>query len=301
MKITIDEDLCLGYSHSGSVCANAYGEFEMADADVETLVALIREKETTDINELGIEQSHPTIYDLLEKEIYKIYQIAGTAHFIREEIDDYFEYDDGVIDYCIQKYGFNPDEYVEVDEDYEEEEYEDEEEEYEAKLHSKFVSWMRRYASTLSDKDVVDFYFDTINSVVNFDAYDFELEIPRQIIDLAGVRKYVISNMAEIDGGVLWVNHNLSPKSVEGGDDDNFCKTINSVYLTDDEMESVVALMREAKTTDVYCMNLREIYPDIYRKLDESLANYFNDLDLGGLRVDYKVVLPKSIIDMVNM
>ena len=300
MKITIDEDLCLGYSHSGSVCANAYGEFEMADADVETLVALIREKGTTDINELGIEQSHPTIYDLLEKEIYKIYQIAVTAHFIREVIDDYFEYDDGVIDYCIQKYGFNPDEECE-DEDYEDEEYEDEEEEYEAKLHSRFVNWISFYASTLSDKELVDFNSDTVNIAVDFYADEFALEIPRQIIDLAGVRKYVITNVAEIDGNVLWVNRNLSPKMVEEGDDNNIFTTINSVYITDDEVASVVALMREAKTTDVYCMNLREIYPDIYRKLDESLANYFGDLDLGGLRVDYRVVLPKSIIDMVNM
>jgi hypothetical protein len=97
------------------------------------------------------------------------------------------------------------------------------------------------------------------------------------------------------------VNHNLSPKSVDGGDDDNFFKTINSVYFTDDEVTLIINLIREAKTTDVYCMNLREIYPDIYRKLDESLANYFDDLDLGSLRVDYRVVLPKSIIDMVNM
>ena len=300
MKITIDEDLCLGYSHCGSVCANAYGEFEMADADVETLVALIREKGTTDINELGIEQSHPTIYDLLEKEIYKIYQIAVTAHFIREEINDYFEYDDGVIDYCIQKYGFDPDEECE-DEDYEDEEYEDEEEEYEAKLHSRFVNWISFYAETLSDKELVDFNSDTVNIAIDFYADEFALEIPRQIIDLAGVRKYVITNVAEIDGNVLWVNHNLSPKMVEEGDDNNIFTTINSVYITDDEVASVVALMREAKTTDVYCMNLREIYPDIYRKLDESLANYFGDLDLGGLRVDYRVVLPKSIIDMVNM
>ena len=300
MKITIDEDLCLGYSHCGSVCANAYGEFEMADADVETLVALIREKGTTDINELGIEQSHPTIYDLLEKEIYKIYQIAVTAHFIREEINDYFEYDDGVIDYCIQKYGFDPDEECE-DEDYGDEEYEDEEEEYEAKLHSRFVNWISFYAETLSDKELVDFNSDTVNIAVDFYADEFALEIPRQIIDLAGVRKYVITNVAEIDGNVLWVNHNLSPKMVEEGDDNNIFTTINSVYITDDEVASVVALMREAKTTDVYCMNLREIYPDIYRKLDESLANYFDDLDLGGLRVDYRVVLPKSIIDMVNM
>ena len=300
MKITIDEDLCLGYSHCGSVCANAYGEFEMADADVEILVALIREKGTTDINELGIEQSHPTIYDLLEKEIYKIYQIAVTAHFIREEINDYFEYDDGVIDYCIQKYGFDPDEECE-DEDYGDEEYEDEEEEYEAKLHSRFVNWISFYASTLSDKELVDFNSDTVNIAVDFYADEFALEIPRQIIDLAGVRKYVITNVAEIDGNVLWVNHNLSPKMVEEGDDNNIFTTINSVYITDDEVASVVALMREAKTTDVYCMNLREIYPDIYRKLDGSLANYFDDLDLGGLRVDYRVVLPKSIIDMVNM
>lgn len=300
MKITVEEDLCLGCSHSGSVCANAYGEFEMADADVETLVALIREKGTTDINELGIEQSHPTIYDLLEKEIYKIYQIAGTAHFIREEIDDYFEYDDGVIDYCIQKYGFDPDKECE-DEEYEDEEYEDEEEEYEAKLHSRFVNWISFYASTLSDKELVDFNSDTVNIAINFDAYDFELEIPRQIIDLAGVRKYVITNVAEIDGDLLWVNYNTS-RSFEDIEKDEFSTIItNSVWLTDDEVESVVALMREAKTTDVYRMNLREIYPDIYRKLDESLENYFDDVDLGGLRVDYRVVLPKSIIDMANM
>lgn len=301
MKITVDEKLFLGYSHCGSVWANAHGEFEMADADVETLVALIRKKGTTDIKKLGIKRYHRDIYQLLEKEIYRIYDIAGTAHFVREAIDDYFEYEDELIDYCMQKYGFNPDE---EDEDYEEEDevvdYEDENEEYDAKLHSKFVDWVRCYADTLSDKEVVDFFHDTIDPGIGLDPRKFDLTIPQQIIDMAGGDKYIIFNIAEIDGDILWVNHNTS-RSVDDVEEDEFSAILtNSVWLTNDEVTSIIDLIRKTKTTDVYRMNLSEIYPDIYRKIDKSIAKHLDDLDLGGLRADYNVILPQRIIDMAK-
>jgi hypothetical protein len=191
MKITIEEDLCLGFSHCGSVWTTAQGEFEMPDDYVETLVALIREKGTADIEELELEESHPEIYEFLNESLNEIYQHAEEAHFIREgfSMDECYEYSDELIDYCEKECGF-----VYPDEDYIDEfdfsdEDEEDEEDYEYERRSHFESWICNYAKNLDDDEIIDFFYEHINNGFDYDPCEFEISIPQQIIDMAGIEE----------------------------------------------------------------------------------------------------------------
>lgn len=178
MKITINDDINLGFSHCGSVWTTAQGEFEMPDEYVDTLVALIREHDTTDIDELELEESHPEIYEFLNENINEIYQHAEEAHFIREgfSMGDCYEYDDELIDYCERKLGF-------------EYECDDDEEDYEYERRSHFESWICNYAKNLDDDEIIDFFYEHINNGFDYDLCEFEISIPQQIIEMAGIEE----------------------------------------------------------------------------------------------------------------
>ncbi len=185
MKITVEEDLCLGYSHSGSIWTHAHGEFEMADADVETIVALIREKKTTDIDELGIEQSHSAIYEQLNEEIDLMRYYSARGHSMREAIfNAECEWDvdiDELIDYCRQNCGFK-------DSYFDEEAYAKAQREKEEDFYDRFWAWYHHYVDTAPNEDIDKLFhrlYDTeYECDFNFD-YDTDPFIPQQIIDLA--------------------------------------------------------------------------------------------------------------------
>ena len=294
MKITINDDINLGFSHCGSVWTTAQGEFEMPDDYVETIVALIREKGTADIEELELEESHPEIYEFLSENINEIYNLAEEAHFIRRGFSegDCYEYDDEFVAYCEDELGFKYDEedYIKI--------FGETGNSYKYRYISYFLNWLCDYVETLTDKQLLDFLYEHINNGFDYSSNEYEIEIPQQIIDMAGGDEYIIFSVAEVDGDILWVNHNTS-RSVDDVEEDEFSTILtNSVWLTNDEVTSIIDLIRKTKTTDVYRMNLSEIYPDIYRKIDKSIAKHLDDLDLGGLRADYNVILPQRIIDM---
>ena len=199
MKITINDCISLGFSHCGSVSTTAQGEFEMPDEYVETIVALIREHDTTDINELQLEELHPEIFEFLNENINKIYCIAEEAHFMRRGFaeGDWSEFDDDLIDYCEKELGFEYDDEEEDYDDFYEDEYKDDENEddeadeedddddYDYKRHSQFESWLRNYVETLTDQELLDFFYEHINTGFGSCQSEYEIEIPQQIIDLA--------------------------------------------------------------------------------------------------------------------
>lgn len=63
----IETEQSLGMSHYGPVSAEGVGTVELADEEVQTLIQLIREKGTTDVEQLGIKEIHPEIYEKLRK------------------------------------------------------------------------------------------------------------------------------------------------------------------------------------------------------------------------------------------
>ena len=215
MKITIDDDINLGSSHFDSVSTIAQGEFEMPDEYVDTIVALIRECGTTDINELRFAELHPDIYEFLNENINKIYNLANEALFIRIgfAMGAWLEYDVNLIEYCEKELGFEyqKKDYINEFDLYSEEEYDvdyddDVEEEYEIDFSddeeedddyddnnnnnvceycSYFECWLRNYVETLTDKELVDFFYEHVNHFFKPSLSKFEISIPQQIIDLA--------------------------------------------------------------------------------------------------------------------
>jgi hypothetical protein len=196
MKITVDEKnfLC------SYTIADAHGEFEMADADVETLVALIREKGTTDIDELGIEQSHPAIYEQLNEEIDLMRYYSARNHWMRESIfNDEWDVDtDELIDYCKRYCGFKDsyfdDEDVDFDEDedFDQEAYDKAQREKEEEFYDRFWTWYHHYVDTAPYEDISDLFYELYDTECECDfgfGYDTDPFIPQQIIDMAGVEE----------------------------------------------------------------------------------------------------------------
>ena len=180
MKITVNEDICLGFSHCGSVSATAKGEFDMPDEYVETLVALIRERGTADIEELQLAELHPEIYEFLNKNLNEIYNIAEEAHFIRRGfyMDDCYEYDDEFIAYCESECGFV------YSEGNDTKEFRNISGSSKFKYITCFLNWLCEYVDTLTDQELIDFFYEHINNGFNYSPSEYEIEIPQQIIDL---------------------------------------------------------------------------------------------------------------------
>ena len=67
----IASEQSLGISHSGE--KTAYGEYvvNLTDEEVKVLVDLIRERKTSDVEELELENSHPEIYRKLDNALLR--------------------------------------------------------------------------------------------------------------------------------------------------------------------------------------------------------------------------------------
>lgn len=65
MKFKIESESFLGMGHCGSVSAEGTGFVELDENEVSQLVDLIREKKTTDVEELGLQKLYPAVYEKL--------------------------------------------------------------------------------------------------------------------------------------------------------------------------------------------------------------------------------------------
>ncbi len=196
MKITVyEKNFLCSYT-----IADAHGEFEMPDEYVETLVALIREKGTTDIDELGVYDSHPAIYELLREEINSIRYDSACDHEMRKAIfNAECEWDvdtDELIDYCRWNCGFKDSYFDEEDEeDFGEEAYAEAQREEEEEFYDRFWAWYRHYVNTAPFEDIHNLFYELYDTECECDELGFEyyqdyypsIFIPQQIIDMAGV------------------------------------------------------------------------------------------------------------------
>ena len=99
---SIESEQCLGMSHSGAVTVNGESAVELSDEEVDILVKLIKEKDTTDVEDLDLKNLHPDIYEKLRKAYYKMAYDAEEMHWLWEGYyNGYYEYDfDELKDYC---------------------------------------------------------------------------------------------------------------------------------------------------------------------------------------------------------
>lgn len=182
-KFSIDSEQDLGMSHSGSVVAEGSGTVELSDEEVQTLVQLIREKQTTDVNKLDLENSHPKLYEKLDDAYRDVAYKAEELHWLWHGYESgYFEYDtQELMDHCKQSCGYEF--------QYDEEEYMDDgeldEDQLEEDEYENFKQWLDDYVYGLSDKDAISFFYNHMNADLDMDSVEYTVEIPQAIIDMA--------------------------------------------------------------------------------------------------------------------
>ena len=186
---SIESEQCLGMSHSGAVTVNGESAVELSDEEVDILVKLIKEKDSTDVGDLDLEHLHPDIYKKLDEAYYQMAYDAEEMHWLWEGYyNGYYEYDDDeLMAYCEKEldfsFEFKPEEYFDEDdlEYYKEDPESYEDEIYDVKCEA-FHEWLSDYVSGLSDDEARDFFYNHMDADLNLDDVEYTVEIPQAII-----------------------------------------------------------------------------------------------------------------------
>ena len=186
---SIESEQCLGMSHSGAVTVNGESAVELSDEEVDILVKLIKEKGSTDVKELDLENFHPDIYKKLDEAYYQMAYDAEEIHWLWEGYyNGYFEYDDDeLMAYCEKELGFSfefkPEEYFDEDDlEYYKEDPESYEDEIYDMKYEAFQKWLSDYVSGISDDEARDFFYNHMDADLNLDDVEYTVEIPQAII-----------------------------------------------------------------------------------------------------------------------
>ena len=185
-KFDIEVEICLGYSHCGGVYNDGCGEVELSDKEVEQLVNLMKEKGTSDIVELELEEKLPEIYGKLDEAYKAVAHKAEEEHWLDEgyyhsECHNYEEAD--MIDYLIEQGAWNF--------EYDEEEFKDEDGEidddalWEAQSEYLHEEALDDYLAGLHGEERYDFLRNKVGIDVDVFECDYEIAIPSEIIALA--------------------------------------------------------------------------------------------------------------------
>jgi hypothetical protein len=191
---SIESEQCLGMAHfGGAVTVNGESAVELSDEEVDILVQLIKEKDTTDVDELDIATSHPSLYEKLDNAYREMAYDAEELHWLWEGYNNgYFEYDEEeLMNYCeseldfkfeydIKKYYLDDPEDLEEGEEPDIDEDQIEEDKYEA-----FSEWLDDYVNGLSDKEAKSFFYNHMNADLDMDNVAYSVEIPAGIIKKA--------------------------------------------------------------------------------------------------------------------
>ena len=189
---SIESEQFLGMSHTGEVTVNGESAVELSDEEVDILVKLIKENNSTDVEELDLENLYPDIYSKLDEAYHDMAYNAEEIHWLREGYDNhYFEYDeDELMDYCEKNLGFSfefkPEEYFDEDEleDYKESPDSYEDEIYEEK-NRVFSEWLDDYVESLSGEEAHSFFYEHMDPEIDVNNVSYTVEIPAAIIKKA--------------------------------------------------------------------------------------------------------------------
>lgn len=111
----------LGFSHSGGDFNEEYGEVELTDEEVNQLVKLMKEKDSSDIEEIGLKEALPEFYKKLDEAYKAVAHKAEEEHWLEDgyyrDVCHNFENSD-MIDFLKEKDSWNY--------EYDEEEFKDE-------------------------------------------------------------------------------------------------------------------------------------------------------------------------------
>lgn len=200
-----------GMSHTGADTIQAEGTVRLTDEEVGILIRLIREKGTTDIQQLGLIETYPALYETLRCAYYDMTYIAVRNHRLWEGYDNgWFDYDEEeLMEYCREYLGFHSasdrdDLNAYYDDDYDcgnhnarfrgysdysdDAEYDDFEydEDYDEPENEAFESWLSDYIDSLPEQEAINFFIEHMNASVDIDpAFDYSVAIPEDIIGMA--------------------------------------------------------------------------------------------------------------------
>ena len=187
-KFEIEVDICLGFSHCGGVYNDAYGEVELSDKEVEQLVNLMKEKESSNIEELELKTTLPEIYNKLDEAYNASACKAEEEHWLDEgyyhlECHNYEDAD--MIAYLKEKNAWNF--------EYDEEEFKaetgelDEEALFDAECDYLHEEALDDYLSSLNGEERYDFLRNKVGIDVDmsFSDSEYEITIPSEIIAIA--------------------------------------------------------------------------------------------------------------------
>ena len=190
-KFKIETEVFFGISHCGALTENAEGFVELTEQDVNTLVELIKEHQTADVEELELEKRYPEIYNKLYdayREIsYPVYELHWLWFGFYEPDCD--EYDNEELkEYCRQNCGF---EFVYDEKDYMDDEGEINEDLLMEHENDAFDEWLIKYLEGLEPDEAIEFFYDHMNADLDgeMNGTEFEVQIPREIVDMANLEK----------------------------------------------------------------------------------------------------------------
>ena len=189
---SIESEKVSEMSHTGEVTIDGERAIELSDEEVDILVRLIREKDTTDVHEQDLENLYPDLYEKLREAYHNLAYETEELHWLWEGYhSSYFDYDeDELMQYCENNLGFSfefkPEEHLS---EYEMEEYEEDPDLFENTIDEAkseaFQEWLDEYINGLSNADAASFFYDHMNADLDMESVDYTVEIPQDIIKKA--------------------------------------------------------------------------------------------------------------------
>ena len=179
----------LGWSHKGDVTADAKATVEFCQEELDALVALMKSKNSSNVDVLNLKEELPKIYDKLDEAIMDGMRDAEMHHWLLEGFyEGAYEYDVyEVMEYCEENCGFefsyDEDEYLDDDGELDEEALEDAKQE-------AFDEWLPDYIESLDLPERSKFIQEQLNGEVDMLGIDanYAVFIPEEIINLAALK-----------------------------------------------------------------------------------------------------------------
>ena len=189
---SIESEKVLGITHTGEVTVNGESAVELTDEEVAILVRLIRENDTTDVEDLDLENLYPAIFDKLDTACRDMEFRAEEMHWLMEGYQShYFDYDERkLMAYCEENLGFayefKPEDYFNDDEL---EEYLEDPESFEDTINDivseAFNDWLDDYIDKATDDQLRDLFYNHMECDLDMDPVSYTVQIPPAIIKMA--------------------------------------------------------------------------------------------------------------------
>ena len=170
----------------GDVTAEAIGTVEFPQEELDALVALMKNKNSSDVEVLNLEEELPEVYRKLDEAICKAAVEAERHHWLLGGFyEGAYEYDVyEVMEYCEENCGF---EFIYDEEEYMDEDGELDEDALEDARQEAFDEWLPDYLEMLDIPECCAFIKEQLNGEVEADGIDsnYNVFIPEEIVKLA--------------------------------------------------------------------------------------------------------------------